>query len=666
MKKLSLCVLALAVCAPAAEKSLDERVDGLQAQIERVAAKAGIQISGEFRSQFLNSQVSGSAVEDDAKAGESAEYTSVDFDIVARPNTALSARAVFRLHQDWRIFFSDLQNPIVSRWLSVDGSLMDGIFKYNVGDYRKKLSPLTLWSPDLELLYEPEIFAQSRRLAMSELFLGENDRLLQGANLSFKAELYPILSDVTFDAFGSRLVTRGAGETAATPAPGVVWDSKAGSWAANYDKYLTGLNLSVDPVEGAHAGLSYISIFDDENTYIGNVAGGQSHAYDPELSYEENAKLNSQMTGIVAGRLNVDNRTFMPVDFAKVGVNAEFAFSSDKDNYRNADNAVADSAITGLAMNVGLAMTFNLDDVSNISLTGSYIMNDAGFRNEAAQSPTFLQRAIMNNENALGGLGVMNPFDAMYRTVFKYAPSQYFGAVKPYTKNAYTNVILSGDQVAKLSGASDAYHGHRAYAYPNVFQSALPGGLATANRSGAVAGLKGSFLDKGVTVGGKIAMVASDDENAVPYYDDDGAVAGINVTEYVTDYMEAVGGFSVNIAKFAPAVGPSLVIGGSYGMYNVTNDYGANKSTLGSAELNYNFYKNFSLLAGYQYLETLIEDAGVEVGNYNFENVAFGLNCKVADGGSLTFKWTIVTAWNYLGDVGYTAHQPELFLTVKF
>jgi hypothetical protein len=663
MKKLFLFVVALSVCALAAEDSLKDRVNGLQAQIDRAMSKAGIHFNGEFRSQFLSSTVEGDAA-GPGKKHESAEYTSVDFDVVARPNTALSARAMFRMHQDWRNFFSDVQNPITTRWLSIDGSLMSGIINYNLGDYQKKITPLTLWSPDIEFMFEPEIFKESREFAMSEAFVGDNLRSLQGANVGFKAELYPYLPEVEVGLFAARLAARGTGESGVI-APGVATTADGGYWDRDYDKYLIGANLAAQVVKGAGAGITDVLIYDHLASYRGDTI---------------NAKLNSEWTNVFAGRVDLDNRMFMEDDFINIGFKAEGALSIDRRRYSDPGNAsnVLDNNVTGIAFNANLGARVAFGEDNSIRFSADLIYNDSSFRNDAAQSPSFLQRAILNSENGLEGLGVMNPFDALYRSVFKYAPSQYFGGAKPYTKNAYTNAILTKGQVGSIEGVSGIV---RPGSFP--FQAALPGGMATADRIGPVIGLCGGFLDNGINVGAKIAMLQSYEM----------------YSEFKRKYDEIIGGASVDIAKFAPAVGPSLVLGGSFGMYNqkpydnvdITNN-------LISLGLSYNFLPRFSVLAGYQLLnsshpETSYEDpvsgdTYVAKYDYVFSNTAFGFSYKVADGGYVTFKLSMLTGYKEGGGTrfevdemnpdnsgvpvpfsiatDYWAMQPEVYLTVKF
>jgi hypothetical protein len=639
MKKLFHVTLALMLCVSAGfaqEEDIGKRVDVLQAQVNRALSKAGIHFGGEFKSQFLNSQVTGDAVDEAQKKSESAEFTSVDFDVVARPNTALSARAMFRLHQDWRNFFSDVQNPISTRWLSVDG-LVGGMLEYHAGDYLKKLSPLTLWDHEFEVFYEPEIFAADRKLAMAEAFVGDSKKLLQGFDISLRAELFPILKEIDIDAFGARLATRGTQESMVVTNP------------ATFDKYLVGANLGTQIIHGFGLAVSDIYIYDYLASYQGDEAAAKG--------------ANPQATNVAAGRLNFDTRVFGVDDEAFLaGINAEAAYSSDNE-WNSVDE---DISTTGMAINAGLSirLAFGEEKEHKIKLTGDYVMNDKTFRNDAAQTPDFMQRQIMNSENALSGLGVMNPFDAMYRSVFKYVPSQYFAGAQPQTKNAYNNVILSpkarGDYAAANSVVS-----------PSIFQAA--GNKATANRVGPLVKLDGSFLDDALTVGARFTSFENMEETDLGEFLDTESGEQYPV-KAMLQYLTAGGGASIDIAKFAPALGPSLKIGGSFMMYNAATGkiVGTAKqdgeSQLISAELNWNFVPRFSFLAGYQSLATKLKAEGAADSDYKFENLGVGFGYKVADGGALTVKLTRLTGEGPTdsGIKSYETWQPEVSLTVKF
>ena len=54
------------------------------------------------------------------------------------------------------------------------------MFRFNIGDFKEKYSPLTLWAPEIDIMYEPGIFARQRQFAMDEMFLGDNYRVLRG------------------------------------------------------------------------------------------------------------------------------------------------------------------------------------------------------------------------------------------------------------------------------------------------------------------------------------------------------------------------------------------------------------------------------------------------------------------------------------------------------
>jgi hypothetical protein len=311
-------------------------------------------------------------------------------------------------------------------------------------------------------------------------------------------------------------------------------------------------------------------------------------------------------------------------------------------------------------------------------LSVDFINNAAEFRNDAAQSPSFMQAAIMNNENGLAGLGLMNTFDALYRSVFKYAPSQYFGGTNPRTKNAYNVAILTPEQTAQ-------------FLTPAFFQAALPGGMASADRSGPIINFEGSFLDRAITIGARAAILNTVEDINLSYEYFVGEEMEMNVHSipaFKGDFLEVVGGASVDIAKFAPAVGPSLVIGGSFGMYNSKTGgliagtresvmETESNSNLISVGLNYRFHQRFNVLFGYQMLTTNLETAtlthrdgnhvrDIVTEDFTFDNLAFGLGYRVADGGNITAKLTRISGKRDSDGTEYTALQPEVYLTVRF
>lgn len=210
--------------------SSETRIDRLEQRLGKIISKAGIGFDGEFRSQMLWSRISGEGASDSRRTDEPVEYTLVDFDVHARPNDAISGRVMFRMYQDWRNFFSDISNPIFSRWLSIDGTVK-GMFSYHVGDFRARYSPLTLWSPDIAIANEPEIFERLRSTAMAEEFIGGNDRLLQGVSIGLDAELAPVFKEVHWNILGARLRTA---ETSIQNGSQVVNASRKQQWTSTW------------------------------------------------------------------------------------------------------------------------------------------------------------------------------------------------------------------------------------------------------------------------------------------------------------------------------------------------------------------------------------------------------------------------------------------------
>ena len=78
---------------------------------ETVLSKQGISIGGLATGEYLKSDFSGSATDNSLRTTEPVTYTQVDFDLRARPNALTTARAVFRLHEDWPNFWGSPSTP---------------------------------------------------------------------------------------------------------------------------------------------------------------------------------------------------------------------------------------------------------------------------------------------------------------------------------------------------------------------------------------------------------------------------------------------------------------------------------------------------------------------------------------------------------------------------
>jgi hypothetical protein len=626
-------------------KAVDaSRLDGIEQAFDNALAKAGINFGGEFRSQFLLSSVDGSAVAKSFRKEESVEFTSVDFDVSARPGSELQARLLFRLYQDWRNMWNSFKDPLCSRWISVDG-LVKNVFSYHVGDFRRKYSPLTLWSPDIDIEYEPEIFAQQRRYVMGEMFLGNNERLLQGLDLNFDAEIYPLVKEIHVNALGTRLR--------------YVDPSRSGLVASRLDttkmdKYLAGGNIDVTVIPDLSVGGSFLDIFDAAKTYPGSI---------------DTADILKQNTRIFAGRTNLGTGMFSNTKKFNAAVSAEVAVSSDDSSWNKTDSisptlkriTLNTEAINGVAASIGLNGTVAVGQSGNVKAGIGYINNGTDFRNELAQSPTFFGVRIMNSENDVATRALYSTFDALYRQVFKFNVSEN-GAIAggtagwlkgPMSKIAYGNGILTQKEMKRVPLDSS-------------LSLVMPLGPATPNRSGIKANASTELLDKAVLASASFYSVSEID--GLPL--DSAAVMPQSA------FLEVGGGVSCDVASFGRWWRYPLILSGGYKWTSVENsgitsragsEFGMDVQFI-NAGLYWTFVKHASLLGGLQLLTTrgdgMADNVEKTVAQLHW---AAGLEYKVTAGGTVTgsFGSTSVSHENESAK-DFSQWQTELFLTVNF
>ncbi len=639
--------------------STDVKENGLkeiESKLNSILNKAGIQLSGTFRSQYLSSTIddkSGdSVVNYSSKTNESNEYTSVDFDITARPNDALCGRLIFRMHQNWQNFFSDIANPIFSRWISIDGNVKE-MFRFNVGDFRQHYSPLTLWSPDIEILYEPEIFASKRREAMKEVFLGNNDRILQGVNFNLDAEVVPIFNEMHFNVNAARLRLNNTNWTNGS----AVADRFEGS---DMDRYEIGTNLDVLALRGLGVGGTFLSIFDYIPTYNGSI--------------EKARVLSDTRRGFVyGGRIAPDSRIFLDADAFLIGLYAEVMNSSNLDTaWYTVDAASGDSTLhetikSGIALDAALKGKIKLGKEGTVSFSVGFMNNDNDYINEMAQSPTFMGQRIMNIENDYESKGQLyTTYDALYNYVFKFAPSSNNKWTKePHRKISYLNAILTRDEI---ESKVDFTAGPSLLKLDPALQLVFPYGPATPNRTGPKFDVNLKLFNNGVDIGAYGAILSEIDPDTL-------------YSSEKTSFMRVGGGFCIDVATWAKALN-SFKISVGYSLESAKNGKVMTGTETNAFESNngffnfgiyYNFWKRFSVLAGHQQIinETKISDF---TETYIQGHFAAGLEYRVNNASSVTCR---------LGRLGarykdssqteeanklrkFNIWQTEFFLTVDF
>jgi hypothetical protein len=481
---------ALAVSA----QTLTERMDDAY---ERILSKNGIEIGGQINSEYFHSDLSGSATQPKLYSFETTQYTSFDLDMQYRPYDFISARALTRFYQDWQTFFATRSRILAARWLSVDGNL-GNMLGFNAGDFRQKYSPLTLWSPELDLVYEPDIFADARRNLMDEQFLGDNNRVLQGLNLNFAKRLDFPVNEVRLDAIASR-VRRGE-YLDTNGAQGI------GYSRSDMDRFFLAANGEAFVKSNVFVGGSYLALLDDRESYrlVSHSAGFDTAlsqigvALPPGHSLNEKDSVVARDLRVTSGRAGVDLAGFLNKPNLTLELMGEYAMSGEANRYAwhfkrdSAGGTPKDVSFEADAPGKdGKAMTLELgagyqpsDSAFGARLTADYIHNEASFLNPLAQSPTFIPTRVMNTENDIGTGALYSTFDALYDGVYKFSPSRASAVNQqaPYSKLAYNNGVFSPEDLARFNG--DA-----------VVQMALPFGLATPNRSGVDARLSGHWAN---------------------------------------------------------------------------------------------------------------------------------------------------------------------------
>lgn len=647
-----------------------ERLDKIRETIDKMMSKAGIHFGGEFRSQFMNSTVKGDASTNTMRRTETTEFTSVDFDIRARPNTAVSGRAVLRLHQGWRNFFSEIGNPINSRWLSIDGRILNKTCGYNLGYFKKKYTPLTLYSPDIDIDFEPEIFAFTRKKAMREVFLEDNMRINQGLSYDIDIAIKPIMDEFHFNIMGTRLRLS---ETSIQNGNLPTIDD------VNMDKYCIGSNLDMIFIPDLTLGASLIDIVDWKKT------SNEDEIIGLEVSGNDTAEIlktdtSAQKTVVWDVRGGVGTAPFLDTEKANFRLNAEFAFSGDDSSFIKVDTStnntsLVDDKIKGKSLALHLLGTVGLGSVGEAQFSFGFRRNDELFRNEMAQTPSFIPNRIMNVENDMGDGTLYTTFDAVYRDVFKFSASGLNGFERrPMRKISYGNAVLTQGEIAGLPRDP-------------ALQLIMPFGPATANRMGVEGDASLGFMDNGIRTGVSF-MSMNEIEEGDSIFVDSSSAAGIaapfTYQPPTTSFFEIGFGASIDIASFIDAIDSPIRFSGGFKMSKATNE-GLDSRPVTASEVNVNwinaglywnfwFFNRLSVLWGLQRI--IMDDDEYNTGDiYTFiqNQWAAGLEYRVKEGGFITATIGQINgarecdnAAITLSDTDFRQLQIDLFLTVTF
>lgn len=648
MKKSLIALLASTVAASATP--VFENQNLLESKVDSINAKRGVEFGGSIRgvaeASYFSTDQDPSAI-DKMPDVEKDEFVTADLDFHFRPYENVRANVMMRLEAGMQEYFASAAKSISVEWINVEGNVGKS-FYWIVGDFRQQYTPLTLFLPGVDVMYEPLIFARQRHMAEKSQLIEGNQRNLQGANFQFRHTINPMVGELRAEALLARLNRTAVLDLSG--AEGNILPNEeilGASQASNMDKWLAAGNFELFPVnKNLYVGATGMYIFDNEDSfsYTERHPGNDVMAQNPvTLAYDgyyERQAINptepdAQQTTVISARLGGDIAGFMENKNLTLDVTGEFAMSMDK-VYSHAINPAVDETGAPVLDAEGNA-TF-IDEVSDDNLNGmailaninagyktslwgaqlavNVIFNDSNWFNNLAQSPSFFAQRILNTDMDGGTVkyGVHAPlystFGALYSFAPKFSPvATSLGTddgafqdgqtdsynIANYNKNSYTTNVYTRNQLALLSMLADP-----------ALQMALPNGLATANRVGAQANVIGSFKDF-AEVQGLFTFLNQVDP-----------LIGFKSV----NYMEFGGGAKVDIFK---AIGFSkpLEISGSY-------KRSVNKSDLeagGSGELTSDFI-NAGLYV--QYLPRLGFTAGFQMINTEYNDLQAAISNQMA------------------------------------
>ena len=520
MKNILIALLTASVAASASVVA--DNQNALQAKADSANAKRGVEIGGSIRAVAQRSSFSS----DQDNRGlntmpdvERNEYVSADLSFGFRPFEYVRANVIMRLGGGMQEYFAAASKTIEAKWLNVEGNVGKN-FYWVVGDFRQAISPLSIYNPGIDIMYEPTIFARKRHMAQKEQLLEGNKRNLQGVNLQFRQEIDPMIGELRAEAFFARVNRVSILDLTGAEGNLLPGDTIPGSsLASSTDKWLVGGNIELLPVQkNVYIGVTPMLIFDNENS--------KSYAYrhpseDGVVDFTQYAReeinpyeTTLQNTLVLSARVGADVAGIIKDKNLSLDLVAEYAMSINKTKspalYDETGTVVlvpeAEESVNGSAILATVNAGYKVDSSWSAGVSIDVVMNDEKWFNNMAQSPSFFAQRVLNSDKDGNTVkyGVNSPlystFDALYNYSPKFSPvgrtlgtddNAFQGGqsesynIAVYNKNSWGSNVYSAAQLALLSMMIDP-----------ALQLSLPNGLATPNRKGIRALVKGEWEGK--------------------------------------------------------------------------------------------------------------------------------------------------------------------------
>ena len=614
------------------QKSLLEKLDSLN------AAVLGLKINGTAKAGALASMASSDQYNEESPTQENQAFTDVNLRLTARPSSETMIDVQLRLHKDWQSAYDENNNPIIGHWFSYDGTILNKHVDFNLGYMRIGYTPLTIYTPQTEILQEPEIFAEKRREALAKRNLDTTSRrLMQGLNVAYQSgNVAGVVDNITAQLTGARL------RNTAKKYDQVFFDFDFA------DRYLLGARVGVDAY-GAHLGANYVNLMDrklpsrskdivatdtvyyDKNMVISAELGFDSKKLLPDLpftfglngefamskwSVDRDFMIQTKETSYSLQQKVVNNK-----EWVYVGISQSEPYVRTNEDYREQD---------GQSIYASLFVKGNVSGL-DFNAEAAYLKTDSSFWSELASSPVYQGRATILNANAFYN----NPTNAAIMETFGASSLEnlYYNVYNSTTLNAnnlmtsenLSNALSSETEAAEMFARLDNNYknghyyrnGYTGNTYkkleaekdylrdldPSVSLS-LPFGLATPDRKGIMAKVDVNWADM-VFFNGRVSMLTQ------TYADyDKWLKTGTPVIEE-NKFTEFAFGIGADVGVIA-GLDRQILVQGSFAQAT-ESAYLKRQATRIVAGLTADVWGPFALLAGFQQYKKVFDRGGVPI-----------------------------------------------------